>query len=84
MAETEDSQETYNISNDFQSSPEGSLSAETYRPIHSLLLCPSQWTALLESPVSLVRQSDIEGSLEEITEDEEMVFGTAEKYSRLK
>lgn len=33
-----------------------STSAESYPPIHSLLLCPSQWTALLESPVSLVRK----------------------------
>lgn len=32
-------------------------SVDSYRPIHSLLLCPAQWTALLESPISLVRQT---------------------------
>ena len=30
-------------------------SADSYRPIHSLLLCPAQWSALLESPISIVR-----------------------------
>ena len=37
-------------------------SLDSYRPIHSLLLCPSQWSTFLEqSPVSLVRSTDIEG-----------------------
>ena len=32
-------------------------------PIHSLLLCPAQWTALLESsPISLVRERDLYSS----------------------
>ena len=30
---------------------------ESYQDMHSLLLCPSQWTALLESPISLVRHT---------------------------
>ena len=41
-----------------QDTPENSIPSslvESYRPIHSLLLCPAQWSALLESPVSLVR-----------------------------
>lgn len=32
-------------------------SMESFQDTHSLLLCPSQWTALLESPVSLVRHA---------------------------
>ena len=33
-----------------------SLSGGSFQPMHSLLLCPAQWSALLESPISLVRQ----------------------------
>lgn len=32
-------------------------SLESFQDTRSLLLCPSQWTALLESPVSLVRHT---------------------------
>ena len=42
-------------SNDCQSSLTSAGSADSYRPIHSLLLCPAQWSALLESPISIVR-----------------------------
>jgi hypothetical protein len=64
-----DSDQTVTELNDSQPSPEGSWND---RSIHSLLLCPAQWTALLESPVSLVRQGmDKEEGLEEITEDDE-------------
>lgn len=73
MADIKDNQETQEASDDnFQavqcegqsiplSTDSTSLtsgdSVDSYRPIHSLLLCPAQWTALLESPISLVRQT---------------------------
>ena len=51
--------------------PAGSFnSIEGYQQMHSLLLCPAQWTALLESPISLVRQ------------DSQMEYGDKEEKSR--
>lgn len=43
------------VSTDYPSSLTSTDSTESYRPIHSLLLCSAQWSALLESPISLVR-----------------------------
>ena len=77
MSEVESITEHQNQFSDLKSSPEASL--DSYRPIHSLLLCPSQWTALLESPVSLVRQD----CLEEITEDEELFLDEDDCTKRL-
>ena len=42
--------------------PGSFASVDSYEqlPIHSLLLCPAQWTALLESsPISLVREREL-------------------------
>ena len=51
--------------------PAGSFnSIDGYQQMHSLLLCPAQWTALLESPISLVRQ------------DSQMEYGDKEEKSR--
>ena len=51
----------------------GSASADSYQPIHSLLLCPAQWTALLESsPISLVRQRELRSVSPASNEEEEI------------
>lgn len=52
--ERHSSQNSYDEPSSFNST-----SADSYQPIHSLLLCPAQWTALLESPISLVREQDL-------------------------
>lgn len=66
----------------------GSASADSYQPIHSLLLCPAQWTALLESsPISLVRQRDLRSvspaSNEEEDIEEDSVVKEEENETRL-
>ncbi len=43
---------------------------ESFQEMHSLLLCPSQWTALLESPVSLVRNKTDAGNDSIILDDD--------------
>ena len=48
----------------------GGESFESFQEMHSLLLCPSQWTALLESPVSLVRNKTDPGSEEDTLGDD--------------